>query len=120
MAGITSDQLMHILDLNSKSVEMNLEVSNQYDEVLILLKAIKTDYDLNKSETNLSRQRLDINIGSLIVAIENNKKALDEHTKQVESSLNKIDKAILRQDVVLGGSVIAIILAIISKFLFGV
>jgi len=122
MAGgtITSDQLKHILDLNSKSIEMNLEVSNQYEEVLKILRTLEEDTDKDRVGTLLTRQRFDTNVAILIKAIEDNKKMLDDHNKQTDDALKKIDRSILKQDVVLGGSVIVVVLTILSKFLFGV
>jgi hypothetical protein len=117
---LTSDQLKHILDLNSKSIEMNLEVSSQYDEVLKILRALEKETNDDRSDAKLSYQRHESNITVIIKSIEDNKKMLDGHDKQTADALRKIDRSILKQDIILGSSVIIVILTMLSKFLFGV
>jgi len=113
---ITSEQLKQILELNSKSIEIYLEVSDQYDELLKISK--KTESNLNDViiENKIYREQVNSKVDNIMKEFSDNKSV----NKETAATLYKIDSSILKQNIAFSGSVVVVILTLLAKFLFGV
>ncbi len=113
MATINASQLQQILDLNSKSIEIYLEVNSQYESIIKVLEEIKErDGDhIGFCDENIKK----INEKMVVIS-----ECASQNQNFVKESMAKIEKSLNRQEVIISTSLITIILSILSKLLFGV
>lgn len=134
MTALTSQQLNKILDINAKSVEIYLEVEGKYSEILEDIEDIKKIIE-NMGEDNkdhVKEQYIHIermkNITEKLQEIcDNNCKAiLKQNTEilankaDILANIDKIEKGIVKQNYIFGGTIVSAIIAAIIKFIIGV
>jgi len=113
MSTINASQLQQILDLNSKSIEIYLEVNNQYESIIKQLEDIKEKNDPHCTSTTDSIKKMDEKLTAVTTKV-------DENQETVREGLAKIEKSMSKQEIIISTSLITIILSILSKLLFGV
>ena len=89
---ITTTQLQQILEMNSKIVEINIEVGNKYAEIAETLEENSTD----------------------LVALMSNQKT---HDKEVKEMLASLEKSIFHLKVIFSSTIATAIIAIIMQLL---
>lgn len=113
MSTINASQLQQILDLNSKSIEIYLEVNNQYESIIKLLEDIKAKDSEHVDFCDENIKELNKRLLSIAEKVEANQLL-------VKDGMSKIEKSLTKQEIIISTSLITIILSILSKLLFGV
>lgn len=127
MAGLTSQQLNKILDINAKSVEIYLEVDSKYSEIIEdleelkkLIENVSIENKEHVKEQYLHIERMKNLTDKLQEITDNNCKAIAKYNTEVMSNINKLEKDFTRQTYLFGGTIISVIIGAIIKFIIGV
>ncbi|MFZ4795951.1 MAG: hypothetical protein ACOYMA_00560 [Bacteroidia bacterium] len=115
MASLLPNQLQQILDINSKSVEIYLEVNNQYEDIIKLLEDIKEKENYNI----LHIERINEKIKIIEEKVKEQHTALLDKSQETITLITAIDKSMHKQNWILSSSLVALALAIVAK-MFGV
>lgn len=108
MAALTATQLNKILETNSRAIEIYMATQDQYEKILETLEKLGSENKIeNKEQLEKIKEALKVLEGKLS----------QEHIKVVETT-NKIEKTVSKQNLILIGSFVTILLAIIGK-IFG-
>lgn len=113
MGTLTSVQLQQILEANSKSIEIYLEVNTQYESIIDELTELKK---LTGNDNETIKKVHDV-LNRLEIKMKEDHNNLDSINKNIVNKLTEIDKSITRQNVILSGTVASIVLGIIAKIL---
>jgi adenylosuccinate synthase len=117
MTNISSAQLEKILEVNAKSIEINLEVNAQYKEIIETLKEIKeTNQDIINGNDPGSK-RMNETLEKLEEKLLEEHKASEELLNLMVKQTDEIKKSIDRQNLILFGGAASIILGLIGKLL---
>ena len=116
MGTLTSAQFQQILEANSKSIEIYLEVNNQYESIIELLEDLKKSSSSHFSNDEVVKKTFDI-LSRLEAKMKEDHTSLDGMNKNICNKLTDVEKNITRQNVILSGTVTSIVLAIIAKIL---
>lgn len=126
MAGLTSQQLNKILDVNAKSVEIYLEVETRYSEILEKLEDLNklTENNIQDNKEHIKEQYLHIErmkniMDNMQEMIDINYKSMIKQNSEVISNIVKIEKDLSKQGFIFGGTILSAILAAIIKIFFG-
>ena len=117
MSNISSTQLEKILEANTKSIEIYLEVNSQYEEIIENLKEIKTHNQLHITTNEPAVARMKEILDKLETKISDDHTKLKEKNDEIITQLAEIEKTMSRQNLILFGSGASIILGIIGKLL---
>lgn len=126
MAGLTSQQLNKILDINAKSVEIYLEVETRYSEILEKLEDINkiAANNFQDSKDHIKEQYLHIErmkgvMDKMQEIVDGNYKNMIIQNTELLSNISKIEKDISKQNYIFGGTILSAIIAAIIKLFFG-
>ncbi len=118
MSALTSSQLQQILDVNAKSVEIYLQVEEQYSDILELLKDMKEKNTCHIAHNDKYVEKLLDIISVLETRVKEGQVAILSEQTKVAANLAKTEKIVSKQNYVLAGYIGVVALAIIGK-IFG-
>lgn len=117
MAMLTSSQLQQILDVNAKSVEIYLEVNNQYDSIIKDLDELKNKNSNHITHSERAIEKIEEKVKAIEDKIKDSCTGITSKDDKILESINKIEKAISKQNWILTSSLATLIIAIIAKLL---
>ena len=120
MANITAEELKQILDVNSKAIEIHLEVNSQFEEIIEKLGDIDKELDSHISEENVTLETIKNSLAEYRKDLYEIRQNVKEFKDKTEAQLIEIDKKVFRQTAAFGGSVFIAVITIIIKVFFGV
>lgn len=121
---ITSSELEYILEVNKKSIEINIEVAKQNEQTLSTLDRLeeKVDFIFEKQKDHMRVNEEGFKIIEEAKDVIDEIKKLSEETNKtlkdaIEKKVEEIEKNLFRLVIILGSAGIGTLLTIIQAFL---
>ncbi len=115
---LSSSQLKQFLDINTKAIELHLEVSNQYEEAIDLLKLIKLGQENQLRYDERFIERVNEAITRIELKVKEDHVSLNSANSELKKMIIELDKSMIKQTVITIGTVLPILAAFVAK-MFG-
>lgn len=115
---ISSTQLKQFLDVNTKAIELHLEVSQQYEEAIELLKSIKNGQENQLRYDERFIEKVTEATARIELKVKEDHAALNSANSELKKMITELDKSMIKQTVITIGTVLPILAAFVAK-MFG-
>ncbi len=115
---LSSTQLKQFLDINTKAIELHLEVSNQYEEAIDLLKLIKFGQENQLRYDERFIERVNEAITRIELKVKEDHILINSANSELKKMITELDKSMIKQTVITIGTVLPILAAFVAK-MFG-